>query len=83
MELLMNNGIYCAILVWRGWNMSYPDRERIEVEEEAAQESQIVVKTNGAPNGTAGNRPAAGARSQRIELAALGWDVRRRRLRLK
>jgi hypothetical protein len=63
--------------------MNYPDRERNEVEEEAAPELRVVVKQNGAPNGMAKHGSAAGARSLRMELAALGWDVRRRRLHLK
>jgi hypothetical protein len=63
--------------------MSYPERERIEVEEEAVPELRIIVRQNGATNGMAKNGSSAGARSQRMELAALGWDARRRRLRLK
>ena len=63
--------------------MSYPDRERSEVEEEAASELRIVAKQHGGSNGMAKNGSAVGARLQRMELAALGWDVRRRRLRLK
>jgi hypothetical protein len=63
--------------------MSYADRERIEADEEAAVELRIVVKQNGAPNGISKNGSAAGARSQRTELAVLGWETRRRRLGLK
>ncbi len=64
--------------------MSYPNRERIEVaEEETGPELRIVVKQNGAANGTPKNGPGASARLQRTELAALGWDARRRRLRLE
>ncbi|HUD46394.1 MAG TPA: hypothetical protein VMR33_06170 [Candidatus Baltobacteraceae bacterium] len=63
--------------------MSCPERERIEADEEAAPELRLVVKQNGAPSGIAKNGSTAGARSQRMELAALGWEVRRRRLGLK
>jgi hypothetical protein len=80
----MNNGIGCAIFK-KEWvdNMSYPDRERIETEEEAAPELRIVAKQNGAANGVAKNASVVGSRLQRTELAALGWDARRRRLNLK
>jgi hypothetical protein len=66
--------------------MSHPDRERIEIEEEeSGPELRTLVKQDGGLNGMAINGSAAGARlrSQRMELAALGWDARRRRLRLK
>jgi hypothetical protein len=63
--------------------MSYPERERTEAEEEAAAELRIVAKQDGASNGVGSGRPAAEARLQRSELAALGWDARRRRLRLR
>ena len=63
--------------------MSYSERERIEVEEEAGPDLRVVAKQNGALNGMAKNGSTAGARAQRMELAVLGWDARRRRLRLK
>jgi hypothetical protein len=64
--------------------MSYPERVRIEVPEETGPELRIVVKRNGAPNGAAKKNGArVCGRLQRTELAALGWEARRRRLAIK
>ncbi len=63
--------------------MSYPEREQTEEQEEASTELRIVAKQDGAPNGVGSGRSAAEARLQRTELAALGWDARRRRLSLR
>jgi hypothetical protein len=63
--------------------MSYSEREQVEVEEESAAELRIVAKQDDEANGVARRRSAVGARSDRMELAALGWDARRRRLRLR
>jgi hypothetical protein len=60
--------------------MSYPEREQFEVTEERVPELRVVVKDNGALNGAAKNGQRPIARSQRLELAALGWEARRQRL---
>ena len=63
--------------------MSYPQRQELEMEEEATMQLRIVVKENAAPDRVEknGNHPCP--RSQRLELAALAWEPRRRRLGLK
>jgi hypothetical protein len=66
--------------------MSHPERQELELEEEAIKEAimqlRIVVKENAPPNAEkSGNRPSS--RSQRQELAVLAWEPRRRRLGLK
>jgi hypothetical protein len=64
--------------------MSYPERARIEVPEDTGPVLRIVAKRNGAPNGVAKKNGAHGiGRLQRTELAALGWEARRRRLAVK
>jgi hypothetical protein len=69
------------VLNWReGKFMSYPDRERIESEDENAPELRVLPKSSSAANGIEKHGPAGSARLQRVELAALGWDARRRRL---
>lgn len=67
--------------------MSYPRREQIEVEEEAAPAIRILVRQaeangvtvalNGHSHGTRTSR------SQRPELLALGWEARSKRLGIK
>jgi hypothetical protein len=63
--------------------MSYPQRQQIDVAEENAPRLRIVVKQNGASNASAKKAAGAGGRLQRLELAALGWEPRRRRLNVK
>jgi hypothetical protein len=63
--------------------MSHPEREQFEVKEERIPELRIVVKENGALNGTVNNGYRPAARSERSELAALGWEARRQRLNSK
>jgi hypothetical protein len=63
--------------------MSHPERQELEMEEEAAMQLRIIVKENVAPNGVPKNGHRVGDRSQRQELAALAWEPRRRRLGLK
>jgi hypothetical protein len=61
--------------------VSYPKTVRIEMQEDMGPELRIVGKRNGAPNGAAKKNVARmGGRLQRTELAALGWEARRRRL---
>jgi hypothetical protein len=63
--------------------MSYPEREHIETEEDATPNLRLVVKQNGAPKGVARNGRPGLARLQRLELVALGWEARRKRLSVK
>jgi hypothetical protein len=63
--------------------MSYSERERFDEVEEAVPELRFVVRENGATNGVAKKRATAGPRMRRIELNALGWEARRKRLAIK
>jgi hypothetical protein len=63
--------------------MSHPERQMLELEEEATMQLRIVTKENAAVNGVEKNGTRPGPRSQRQELAALAWEPRRRRLGLK
>jgi hypothetical protein len=71
--------------------MSYSERERIEVAEEAVPELRIFANHNGARNGAvkgavngaAGNGTTGRTRLRRSELIVLGWEPRRRRLTVK
>ncbi|HEX3988362.1 MAG TPA: hypothetical protein VHZ30_02955 [Verrucomicrobiae bacterium] len=67
--------------------MSYPRREQMEVEEEAAPAIRILVRqadTNGVTIALNGHSKSTRAsRSQRPELLALGWEARSKRLGVK
>jgi hypothetical protein len=63
--------------------MSHAERKLTEAVEEAVPKLRIVVKRNGARNGTAKNGAATSSRLGRMELASLGWEPRRRRLAVK